>query len=199
MLLHRPKQGLPEPARSPEHAFGLPGLDQRRQSLVHRDTALLLKQLLVWNLAYVARNGNFVGFSNKYVSWWRMEPWMKFRDLFAVKEISYEQGALGHPAVKPTTNGTNYAALEELNGLRMKVRPEPTGELQLAEWAPELRQRLQLLQHPPPPLRDDACVPRKMTGGPHSIQGGLLGLRGSPGHWSSSSKKGSTLRIRLGG
>ena len=114
---------------------------------------------------------------NKYVSWWRMEPWMKFRNLFRMKELTYEQGALGHPAVKPTTNGTNYAALEELNGLRMKVRPEQAGNLishQLAEWAPRLRQKIaeailgpQLL---PPQLRqDDGCVARKMTGGQREV------------------------------
>ena len=53
MLLHRPKQGLPEPARSPEHVYGLPGLDQRRQSLVHTLDSLLR---LIWQVLFAIQD-----------------------------------------------------------------------------------------------------------------------------------------------
>ena len=45
-LLHRPRQGFPGPARSPQHPYGLPQLDARRQVQVHRDTALIVKQMI---------------------------------------------------------------------------------------------------------------------------------------------------------
>ena len=29
----------------------------------------------------------------KYVSWWRMRPWLAFKELFGMEEVNYEQGA----------------------------------------------------------------------------------------------------------
>ena len=65
--------------------------------MVQRDTALLIKQLLIWNISFMSRKGKFVGFllehpmdparfmagdSEENVSWWRMGLWKEFKDLF---------------------------------------------------------------------------------------------------------------------
>ena len=192
MLLHRVKEGMPQPARAPSFEYGVPGLDPRRQNMVHRDTALLIKQLLLWNISSIARNGNFVGFFlehpmdpakflegdpeenlNKYVSWWRLEPWRKFKELFGMMEVSYEQGALGHPTPKPTTNGTNYVALRDLDGLKMpadaRIRAPKLESYQLARWALGLKRRLTTAivgsqVSSPLWLQDEEVQAKKMSG-----------------------------------
>ena len=82
----------------------------------------------------------------KYVSMWRSEFWSEFKSLFGMFVVDYEQGALGHPTIKPTTNGTNYLALESLRGLkadRAKMRTASSmPSASLARWAPGLRRRL---------------------------------------------------------
>ena len=162
-LLHRPRPGYPEPARSKEHPHGLPQLDPRRQVQVHRDTALIAKQMLIWNVAFLARSGSFVGFllehpadpdtymkdnseGEGYPSLWKMKMWERFRETFGMHFISYDQGALGHKAVKPTSNGTNYEALLDLDGMKAnRAEMVPATMLPsdaLARWAPGLRRRL---------------------------------------------------------
>ena len=61
-LLHRPREGYPQPARSSAFPYGLPTLDPRRRAMVDKDTALVAKQLVVWNLAQLARGDDVVGF-----------------------------------------------------------------------------------------------------------------------------------------
>ena len=162
-LLHRPREGYPEPARSKQHPHGLPQLDARRQAQVHRDTALIAKQMLIWNVAFVARAGAFVGFflehpadpetymkdvaaGEGYPSLWKMQLWERFQETFAMHFISYDQGAMGHKAVKPTSNGTNYEALLTMDGMRaIRSAVVPATTLPsdaLARWAPGLRTRL---------------------------------------------------------
>ena len=164
-LLHRPREGFPEPARSSAFPYSVPSLDARRRILVDRDTALVAKQLLLWNIARVARNGRFVGFfmehprdpatylrgnSNgesepDYPSLWRMELWTAFKTEFGMAVLTFDQGALGHRAMKPTSVGTNYATLLDLNGLKASGQKIPATMLpahELARWAPMLRQRL---------------------------------------------------------
>ena len=164
-LLHRPREGFPEPARSSAFPYGLPSLDARRRTLVDRDTALVAKQLLLWNIAKIARNDRFVGFFMEhprdpstylkgnltdgtepdYPSLWRMGLWTAFKDEFGMAVLTFDQGALGHKAVKPTSAGTNYADLLDLDGLKAAGSRVPATLLpahELARWAPTLRQRL---------------------------------------------------------
>ena len=164
-LLHRPREGYPEPARSSLHPYGLPEQQPRRQTLVHCDTALAVKQLLLWNLAHLGKKKRFVGFffehprdpvtymstSNEdsppdYPSWWRMQPWTTFMKLFDMFLVTYDPGALGHKARKPTTSGTNYEELKDLDGLVTNSKGlVPATALpsdQLARWAVGLRRRL---------------------------------------------------------
>ena len=162
-LLHRPRQGFPGPARSPQHPYGLPQLDARRQVQVHRDTALIVKQMILWNIAFVANSGNFVGFllehpsapesymkervqQGECPSLWKIPLWKEFQKTFGMHFISYEQGALGHKAVKPTSNGTNYVALLDIDGMKAdRSKTMPATMLPsdvLARWASGLRKRV---------------------------------------------------------
>ena len=161
-LLHRPGEGYPQPARSAAFPYGLPDLDPRRAAQVHGDTAPVAKQLLVWNLAYLSRHQQFVGFFlehprdpqdymnsensqdlNEYPSLWRTTLWSSFKELFGMFSLSYDQGELGHRAKKPTTNGTNYTALLHLDGLQSKGRVMIPATLlsseEQARWAPGLK------------------------------------------------------------
>ena len=165
-LLHRPKEGFPTPARSSEFPHGVPGLDYRRQMLVHGDTALAVKQLVVWTLAFYARDQTFVGFFMEhprdptsymrpkgnepvpdYPSMWRMTFWTNFMDYFNMMQVTFDQGgALGHLAKKPTTGGTNYKTLTSLDGMVASsiglTSAMALTSYQLARWAPGLRRRL---------------------------------------------------------
>ena len=162
-LLHRPKEGYPQPARSPAHLYGLPGLDERRRNQVNRDTALIAKQLLLWNVAFVARGGDFVGFLVEhpgdpngyrqecgdvpiYPSLWLTGMWREFERTFGMTRVDFDQGALGHHAVKPTSCGTNYAALKIMQGLKADRKEKvPATTLPadiLARWAQGFRRRI---------------------------------------------------------
>ena len=164
-LLHRPREGYPQPARSSAFPYGLPTLDPRRRAMVDKDTALVAKQLVVWNLAQLARGDDVVGFFLEhprdpgtylkvendgsdvvdYPSLWRMELWTAFKVEFNMMVLTYDQGALGHKAVKPTSTGTNYAKLLDLDGLKSNEKRIPATMLSsadLARWAPGLRKRL---------------------------------------------------------
>ena len=129
-LLHKPREGFPTPARSSSSPHGVPGLDPRRQAMVHGDTALAVKQMVLWMVAHFARERSFVGsfmehprdpttyFNPKddeplpdYPLMWRMAFWTSFMDLFNMAKVTYDQGAMGHLAKKPTTSGTNYKDL----------------------------------------------------------------------------------------
>ena len=164
-LLHRPKEGYPSPARSSEFPHGVPGLEPRRQAVVHGDTALAVKQLLIWTVAFFARNQTFVGFFMEhprdpatflktkadepiqdYPSMWRMEFWENFRSLFDMTMVTYDQGAMGHLAKKPTTSGTNYKGLMSLDGMVATsiglTSATALASCQLSRWAVGLRRRL---------------------------------------------------------
>ena len=110
-LLHRPREGVVSLS-----FYGLPTLDPRRRAMVDKDTALVAKQLVVWNLAQLARGDDVVGFFLKhprdpvtylkvesdgsdvddYPSLWRMELWTAFKAEFNMAVLTYDQGALGH-------------------------------------------------------------------------------------------------------
>ena len=164
-LLHKPREGYPSPARSSEFPHTIPGLDPRRQALVHGDTALAVKQLVLWVIASYARNQNFVGFFMEhprdpatfltpkegesmpdYPSLWRMDFWEKFMNRFNMAKVTYDQGAMGHLAKKPTTSGTNYKELLSLDGMVANsiglTSATALASSQLSRWAPGLRRRL---------------------------------------------------------
>ena len=109
-LLHRPREGYPQPARSAEFPYGLPSLDPRRRAMVDRDTALVAKQLLIWNIAQYSRGQGRVGFllehprdpatymnegndptrTEDFPSLWRMDLWPAFQEKFGMKVLTFD-------------------------------------------------------------------------------------------------------------
>ena len=159
-LLRSPREGYPTPARSQTNPYGLPRLEARRQLQVHRETARVAKQFLLWNVAIIATGGKFVGFLVErpanpnnyrnhqedgekiiYPSMWNLDLWIKeFQRLFGMKRLDVDQGAMGHRAVKPTSTGANYQALEDIHGMRAQWREKgpatSLSSVELARWAP---------------------------------------------------------------
>ena len=77
---------------------------------------------------------------------------------FGISEVHFDQGALGHKTVKPTTLGTGLDELLSLDGLQANI-DQFTGATEvpshlLAEWAPQLKSRIAnaiASQHQPAP------------------------------------------------
>ena len=79
----------------------------------------------------------------KCPSVWRTTMWKAFKRIFGISEVHFDQGALGHKTVKPTTLGTGLDELLSLNGLKANI-DQVTGATEvpshvLAQWAPQLK------------------------------------------------------------
>ena len=77
---------------------------------------------------------------------WRTNMWKAFKRIFGISEVHFDQGALGHKTVKPTTLGTGLDGLLSLDGLKANT-DQFTGATEvpshlLAEWAPQLKSRI---------------------------------------------------------
>ena len=89
---------------------------------------------------------------------WRTNMWKAFKRIFGISEVHFDQGALGHKTVKPTTLGTGLDGLLSLDGLKANT-DQFTGATEvpshlLAEWAPQLKSRIAnaiASQHQPVP------------------------------------------------
>ena len=89
---------------------------------------------------------------------WRTTMWKAFKRIFGISEVHFDQGALGHKTVKPTTLGTGLDELLSLDGLKANIH-QFTGATEvpshlLTEWAPQLKFRLAnaiASQHQPVP------------------------------------------------
>ena len=94
----------------------------------------------------------------KCPSVWRTTMWKAFKRIFGISEVHFDQGALGHKTVKPTTLGTGLDGLLSLDGLKANT-DQFTGATEvpshlLAEWAPQLKSRIAnaiASQHQPVP------------------------------------------------
>ena len=168
-----PKEGFPAPGRAANSLYGLDDLSPKERLKVDQDTALVAKQLLVWLSRVLLIGGcrvpceeelsGLVGFLMEHPqdpqryrpsspevqqcpSLWRTSMWTAFRDAFGFEELHFDQGALGHRTVKPTTVGTNLLGLADLHGL--KADPEKVQSSRevpshlMAQWAPQLKQRI---------------------------------------------------------
>ena len=115
--------------RNHDHPYGVPELSALQQLRVNKETACVAKQLLLWIMAMIKgkRNVGFVvdflgdnfspsGDHDEPFSFWSTEMWKSFRLLTGMKTISFNQGAYGHRAERPTVMGTTYPMLNELNG-----------------------------------------------------------------------------------
>ena len=165
--LLRYKSPGPAPVRSNDYPYGgWEGQSAADESLVIKDTALYVRMIYLHALSTA---GKVVAFSSldqnkevaflleqprdpqeylpwdhelhaRAVSFWRSGMWHSYAQEAGLAMYSLEQGALGHQTRKPTTLGTNLAALSYLNGLKTEGSLEPwSGQShELAAWAPEL-------------------------------------------------------------
>ncbi|CAE7301732.1 RE1 [Symbiodinium sp. CCMP2592] len=115
--------------RTKDFPFGVPGLSVLQQQRLDQDTACVAKQLLLWMCAMMKSKRN-VGFAlefpadvvpmreeeKDYLSFWKTEMWKSFKSVSGMAKATFNQGAVGHQALRPTTIATNYPEVLELDG-----------------------------------------------------------------------------------
>ena len=127
---HSPRKGNEAiPLRTKSEPFGRNELPPFQQQQVHRETACAAKQLVVWMVAMMANKGT-VGFlmelpgdpewfgqgESPFATMWNCEMWKSFKSISGVSTASFDMGAYGHRATRPTTLGTNYQSIGRMNG-----------------------------------------------------------------------------------
>ena len=158
----------PKPLRGRnEYRFGLPSLSEREKQMTDSDSALLLKQLCLYEYAEEYRNEGSpkTGFllespedpalyANvpEAASFWAWDEIKQFQDRWGLGLASFDQGALGHVQRKPTSCLTDLPEVLGLHGVRcsgshgcelnpnLEDRFEQTASW--SKWAPELCQAI---------------------------------------------------------
>ena len=133
-LRHNPPGPRPVRGRG-EHRFGLQNLTDSEKTLVNGDSALLLKQLALYQTAVESQTPGekeLVGFllespedpvaydpqAGDYPSFWSWPEVQQFGDKFDMKLVSFDQGCYGHPQRKPTSCLVNLELMMEFQDSR---------------------------------------------------------------------------------
>ena len=158
----------PNPLRGRiEERFGLKGLTDREQDLTDSDSALMLKQLALFQVAHESKSpkDTEIGFlmespedPAEYAgecdapTFWVWPEVQAIRDRFGLKVVAFDQGQLGHSQTKPTMCLTNLNHVEQLHGVRCgkKVGEGLCPDLQggmaqtasRSAWAPGLKRAI---------------------------------------------------------
>ena len=115
--------------RNTDNPYGVKELSVLQQLKTDKVTACVAKQMLVWMMAMLKGKRN-VGFLVEYpeglnekvedggnaMVFWTTEMWKSFRSLTGMTMVSFNQGAFGHRSRRPTTIGTTYPMLKEIDG-----------------------------------------------------------------------------------
>ena len=116
-----------------EERFGLKGLTDREQELTDSDSALMLKQLALFQVAHESKSPQHpeIGFlmgspedPAKYAgecdapTFWVSPEVQAIKDRFGVKVVAFDQGQLGHSQTRPTMCLTNLDHVEQMHGAR---------------------------------------------------------------------------------
>ena len=118
------------PWRSDEEPFGKAILKPLQRQRALQDTAKVAQQMLIWMLATLKGRGN-VGFllelpsgslENYYeeqlgATLWGSEMWRAFKSTSGMTRASFDMGGFGHRCSRPTTVGTNYPILAQMDGM----------------------------------------------------------------------------------
>ena len=116
------------PWRSLQQPYGLHGLQPLQQQKVDEETATTVKQMLLWFVSMAAGRGN-VGYLMEFpsdeerlrecdpakASFWNTELWKSFKSISGMRKVSFNMGAYGHKALRPTTLATNYPEVISVN------------------------------------------------------------------------------------
>ncbi len=123
-----------------EERFGLKGLTDREQELTDSDSALMLKQLALFQVAHESK------------SLQHPDPLFGFASHFGLKVVAFDQGQLGHSQTRPTMCLTNLDHVEQMHGARCGkkvgegLRPALQGRMaqtsSWSAWAPGLKRAI---------------------------------------------------------
>ena len=154
LLRHKQDEG-PKPLRGgqEECRFGLPGLNRQQQQQADDDSILWLRNLWwMWlnkmhhpgakNLIEQPQDPNEwyqkTGEGDLYPSFLRWPETKKVAAALGLTTTRLEQGALGHPTVKPTSLLSDLQEIQALDGLKTSTEAQPTNQ-----WPVHLDERLQ--------------------------------------------------------
>ena len=153
--------------------FGLDGLSASEQQKTHGDTALVLKQLGLWQMAKDSKPRHFpdpaffmesptdlqdylpMSEAASMPSFWsfpEVQQFLEEPDMFLAK---FDQGAMGHQRRKPTTVMSNLDGIDQLHGISggsyETLQPELDQRLrqtpQWSSWSPGLVKALSVALH----------------------------------------------------
>ena len=155
--------------RSLEERFGLPGLDRSQQFKTDGDSALVLKQVALWELSREGREDNYpmVGFllesprdpaeytgDSEAPTFWSWPELQQLQHEEGMMLVTFDQGSCGHPQVKPTSCLTNLPTVCHLQGSRAPLNHGSSLKEDLGDrmkqsatwssWAPGLKQEIRL-------------------------------------------------------
>lgn len=111
--------------------FGLENLSEQDQVKTDGDSALILKQLALYKIAKESEtHRNEIGFllesprdpatfgdSEHSPTFWNWPEVLELLNEAGMKLVTFDQGKLGHPQVKPTSCVTNLGVVKEFDGL----------------------------------------------------------------------------------
>ena len=126
-------------SRSGPQRFALDNLSDALRELAFNDAVLWMRQLWLYSLAVSARSRMVMFLKEQprdpqeykgsgdpvdYPSFFAWPEWRTFIEMYGVREIRLDLGALGHPRRKPTTLETNIRYLHRLEGLSDRRRDQ---------------------------------------------------------------------------
>ena len=165
-LRHNPPG--PRPVRDRNvYRFGLEDLTESEKNLVNGDSALVLKQLALYQTASEhqdPKEDSPIGFlmespedpaeydpkAENYPSFWSWPEVQQFKEKYGMDLISFDQGCYGHPQRKPTSCMENLPMMSEFHGNRCDGRKGSTLKQDLGDrfaqtsswsvWAPGMKE-----------------------------------------------------------
>ena len=165
-LRHNPPG--PRPVRDRDtYRFGFENLTDSEKRLVDGDSALVLKQLALFQLAEENQSPQervSIGFlmespedpakydpmASNYPSFWSWKEVQQFKEKYGMQIISFDQGSYGHPRRKPTSCLVNLSPILEFQGVRCEEKMGLKLEKDLGDrfaqtaawstWAPGLKE-----------------------------------------------------------
>ena len=159
-LRHHPVTGLPGPSRSLGRLWGLDELDEVERAKCHLDDVLLLRMVTLYVVAKLGRDARLSQEKNsallptvrflmeqpaapqhmpEVASFWRTEEWRIMKEHLNLDMVTFNQGAYGGMAVKPTSLALNmeFMVPEDRGPPKafLKTKYEVSSS-ELARWAP---------------------------------------------------------------
>ena len=165
-LRHHPVTGMPGPSRSLGRPWGLDELDEVERAKCHLDDVLLLRMVTLYVVAKLGRDARLSQEKNsallptvrflmeqpaapqhmpEVASFWRTEEWRVMKEHLNLDMVTFNQGAYGGMAVKPTSLALNmeFMVPEDRGPPKafLKTKHEVSSS-ELARWAPGMMREI---------------------------------------------------------